>query len=351
MVHTLSGEYDFYIITSDRDLGDQVPYPGIPLDQWTTISPHSSVWYAGTGSMSAASLKKLVHEIQPDVVYFNSMFSKAFTLLPLWTLKRMGFKGRRVLAPRGMLQQGAIRRKSFKKNVFLRLFRLSGLADRILFHATDKQEEQDILGFFPGSNTVVAENIPNVAEGAWAPLSKQPGELRCVFISRIHPKKNLLFLLEILGKIPGKIILDIYGEADDQKYTEICKQAASYLPGEINVRFKGPLLHQQVFNTLAQYHIFALPTLGENFGHAVFEALSAGKPVLISDQTPWKELGKIKAGWDLPLDSREGFEKALLQMLQMDQHEYNEWSKNAWGYAHRFMISFDYLTKYAKLFQ
>ena len=44
---------------------------------------------------------------------------------------------------------------------------------------------------------------------------------------------------------------------------------------------------------IARSDVFLLPTGGENFGHAIFEALSCGVPVLISDQTPWRGLEAI----------------------------------------------------------
>ena len=42
-------------------------------------------------------------------------------------------------------------------------------------------------------------------------------------------------------------------------------------------------------------------TRHENFGHAVVEAWAHGRPVLLSDQTPWRGLAELDLGWDLPL--------------------------------------------------
>ncbi len=54
---------------------------------------------------------------------------------------------------------------------------------------------------------------------------------------------------------------------------------------------------------LSGHDLFFLPTLGENFGHVIYEALSAGLPVLLSDQTPWGQVNAQGAGWCFPLDS------------------------------------------------
>jgi glycosyltransferase involved in cell wall biosynthesis len=90
--------------------------------------------------------------------------------------------------------------------------------------------------------------------------------------------------------------------------------------------------NEQVIQVLQEHHLFVLPTFGENFGHAIFEALLAGKPVLISDKTPWLGLEKKKLGHDLPLESA-GFDRALRFYASMDQAAYDEWSKAAWSYA------------------
>jgi len=105
-----------------------------------------------------------------------------------------------------------------------------------------------------------------------------------------------------------------------------------------------------VHGTMKAYHLFVLPTLGENYGHVIYEALSAGDPVLISDQTPWRGLEKEKAGWDLPLKEKDKFKNALRQAAAWNQEEYDEWSKNAIQLARN---SFDIPRlheKYKKLF-
>jgi glycosyltransferase involved in cell wall biosynthesis len=50
----------------------------------------------------------------------------------------------------------------------------------------------------------------------------------------------------------------------------------------------GDVSPERVNAVFAAYDLFILPTLGENFGHVILEALTAGTPVLTSDQTQWK---------------------------------------------------------------
>jgi glycosyltransferase involved in cell wall biosynthesis len=85
-------------------------------------------------------------------------------------------------------------------------------------------------------------------------------------------------------------------------------------------------------STLQQYHFFYLPTWGENFGHAIAEALNAATPVIISDKTPWQNLHEQHAGWDLPLDSHS-FTTVLQQCLLMDHTSYLAYCNGAYQLA------------------
>jgi len=352
LVRFLSDQYRFYVVCGDRDLGDDQPYKNIPLDQWTTGPSGESVYYTDSRTLSRKLIRFFISELNPQAIYLNSMFSVPFTILPLYVCWQLKNRPLIVLAPRGMLQAGALQLKATRKKIFLQLFRLLGWQRFIRFQATDAQERNDIRQYFPSASVHIAENIPNRLTAPPSPATKESGNLNLVFISRIHPKKNLLFLLQLLKEWPGKaqLTLDIYGDAGDPAYESQCKVLAEQLaPGKC-IHFMGPIENKQVFPTLAAYHAFVLPTRGENFGHAIFEALEAGKPVLISDQTPWQNLEAGNAGWDIPLNQKERYWKALDQLAAMDQATYNHWSANARSLAQQYVEQAGFRTKYQVLF-
>jgi glycosyltransferase involved in cell wall biosynthesis len=101
---------------------------------------------------------------------------------------------------------------------------------------------------------------------------------------------------------------------------------------------------------LLDHHLFALPTAGENFGHSIFEALLAGRPVLISDQTPWLRLEDKHAGWDLPLADPDVFTRAVEQAAAWDQEKFDGWARCSWQYARNFMQNPELQEQYLKLF-
>lgn len=348
MVQNMSESIDFFILTGDRDLGDNNPYPGIETGRWIKGAEQEHIFYVKKSKMGVFFFRQLVADLNPDTIYLNSMYSPRFTLLPLISLISAGLKAKIVIAPRGMLQAGAMQFSTRKKEAILSLLKLSRLSQRIIFHATDDQERLDILKYFPSSKFVQAPNIPTRPAEKPAMIIKIPGELKLIFVSRLHPKKNLDFLLRLLTdwKGGGRIELKIFGSFEDPRYEEKCRELALELPGSIHVSFEGSANHNEVQCRLLENHLFVLPTQGENFGHAIFEALAAGKPVLISDQTPWRDMQSRWAGWDLPLGDKQAYLAALSSMMNADQFTYNRWSEAAWKLARNYYDTADFSTKY-----
>jgi len=84
---------------------------------------------------------------------------------------------------------------------------------------------------------------------------------------------------------------------------------------------------------MGQHDLFFFPTLGENYGHVIMEALMAGCPVLLSDRTPWRNLTAAGVGWDLPLEQPERFSAVLEECIAMDGPTFTEWSDRATAFA------------------
>jgi glycosyltransferase involved in cell wall biosynthesis len=94
--------------------------------------------------------------------------------------------------------------------------------------------------------------------------------------------------------------------------------------------------HEKVAGLFSTNHLFYFPTLGENYGHVICEALAAGCPALISDRTPWRGLERAGAGWDLPLESPERFRAAIQRAVDMTHEELLAAAANARRFARDF---------------
>lgn len=342
-------DFELFVVTSDRDLNDTQPYAGIPANEWVFYKEKVKVFYASPQWLSLSAINKLVQSIKPDVIYLNSMYSRFFALYPL-LLKRAGsIRSKVVLAPRGMLKQSAVQFKSGKKKLFLRLFRLLGMQRDIHFHCTDETEVRDVKKFFGDVNTTLLPNN-HAVQPPLQLVPKETGELNMVFVGRMHPIKNLFFLLEVLAAVKSNVLLTIVAGLEDKVYWEQCRELIEVMPDNITVKMLGEQKHEQVEALLLEHHVMALPTKGENFGHAIFEALAAGRPVIISDQTPWRNLSQYKAGWDLPLTAPQQFVQAIETAAAMDQQTFNEWCKGAWNYCRNYNETSGTKEQYLKLF-
>ncbi len=350
-VHHMQEDYRILVFTSDRDLDAPAAYDNILADSWTKTNSNVHLYYCSPGKLTFKNIRKQIKDLAPEFIYLNSMFSRNFSLLPLLIHRTDRLKSKIILAPRGMLRQTAIRFKSVKKKVFLSLFRMMGFPKKIHFQATDETEVKDIRNFFGREvDITMLSNFPGSAAGQLKAINKEAGQLCMVFIGRIHPIKNLDFLLKALRGITASIELTIIGILEDAAYWERCQAIAKTLPSNIKINYVGEKPGSEIPDWIQKNHILAIPTSGENFGHAIFEALILGRPVLISDQTPWRGLEQHKAGWDLPLDFPEAFTEKINLLAGMSQEEYGILSHHARNFAEAFIKSQDLKAQYLKLF-
>lgn len=335
-VARLSDEFDFRVVTRDHDgKGDTAPYDGIEYGRWNEVG-EGSVLYLRPQDISIGTLDRIIADVSPSVIYLNSFFS-TLTVLTLRLRKKVGpgFP-RTILAPCGELSVGALRTKSLKKRIYIGVSRLLGAYRDILFKASCDAEVSEIRrATGPNATVRVAPDLPAAFEGeAKAPTNeKRKGSARFVFLSRISPKKNLGFLIDALRDFSDSVTLEIYGDTDDEDYLHRCVESASALS---NITFKGPLPHELVNDTLSGYDFFVLPTLGENFGHVVIEALSAGCPAIISDTTPWNALKDAGAGKVLPLEASR-WKSEIKELVEMTPAEHLGLRERAKRFAHLFL--------------
>ena len=83
----------------------------------------------------------------------------------------------------------------------------------------------------------------------------------------------------------------------------------------------------------------------------MLEALSAGRPLLISDRTPWRGLEQEHAGWDLPLERPAGFTEAVDWLCIMGQAEYDQWTQGAFERGARYLADATPVEASMKLFK
>src|SRR5665213_1038771 len=320
---------EYFIFCGDVDLNG-AELENIETNQWTRFNDHTQVWYAGPERLSD-TLVRLVETEKPDIVFIIGLFSWHFNIVPM-----MFCKGpKKILSTRGMLHPGALTQKKWKKKIYLKLFKLLEYDYKVEFHATDEEEGNYIRSYFGETARVkVAGNFPNKI--SFIPVQpKEPGKLKLVSIALISPMKNILKVLEALEKISFDVEYEIYGSVKDEEYWDQCKEQIKKLPGNIKVSYQKEIEPANIKNALEKSHVFILPSKSENFGHAIFEALSAGRPVITSNNTPWNHLRESLAGVNVNIESESELTDSINFFEAMGQEEMEKWSRAAFEYSEK----------------
>lgn len=319
-------DISFSIFCSNADL-DGAINEGVAFDEWVPYNNRTQVWYAS--GQSIVSLRREMRRINPGVLFVIGIYSWYYNLMPL-LVSKVPVK---IISVRGMLHTGALSQKSLKKKIYLAMLKLAGVHRRYAFHATDLTEQGFIHQTFGRQAKVfVAGNIPRVF--AMQPAAeKKAGFLRMVSVALISPMKNIALVLEALKHSKQQIVYTIYGPVKDPVYWQECKALMQQLPANIQVIYQGDTMPAKVAEVLAQQEVFILPSKSENFGHAIVEALSAGKPVITSHHTPFNELEENMAGKNVSVENIGDITASIDFFAAMAVDEFARWNIGANEYA------------------
>ncbi len=271
-----------------------------------------------------------IHEINGvEVVYFNRWTGDHSNFTPglLWTLWKSAksydaihlhswwnlvimpavficlLRGvRPVLSPRGSITKYTFNhQKSLIKRWVHRVFG-KNLMKQCKLHVTSQQEAEDVNAYLKNPRLYL---IPNLLELKPQMVIKNPDldSLHLVYLGRIDPKKNIAFLLDVvLNDFNIPFTLEFIGDGDPT-YVEAMKQKALT---NTSITWSGPVYDDRKWLKLATSDILLLPSINENYGNVILEALSQGTAVLISDNVGLKEyVVENKLGWVATLQAAE----------------------------------------------
>lgn len=362
MVQQLGLEYDFRIITTDRDLGDSTPYAGIDSNRWIQ-SDRAWVYYISPDSLRKLRLVSVVNSVNFDFLYVNSFFNLYFSIVPVFA-RFFGLLSAPniVLAPRGEFSIGAFGIKSWKKVPYTFLVRMLSVYKSFVWHASTNFELDDIYRVMGRSAdniriAYVASDLSSLESVDYSSSMKSSGAidsegsvLRVCFLSRISPMKNLDFAISVLSKVNVPVFFSIYGPKESIDYWSLCEDLLNSLPVNITWLYCGEVKHSDVRSVISKHDLFFVPSRGENYGHVFYEALSAGVPLLVSDRTPWRDLRSIGIGWDISLDQPSDFSDVIESYSQVSNSERSCISRTCIDYAKNKALDKDVLDMNRSLF-
>lgn len=296
-------------------------------------------------------------QAKPDLVHIHGIWNlelhRCVVICRRWNVPY-------VIAPRGMLEPWSLQQKWLKKRIARWLYQDRDLKCAAALHATAESEAEQFrkLGF---KNPVIISpngvNVPKLEIGEKKSALQLKLETptktaarRALFVSRMHPKKGVLELVEAWAKLSS--VSSVYSEVKnwtcelvytingdfEREYESKVKARVNELGLQDQFIFTGALNDDEKWKAYARADLFVLPTYSENFGIVVAEALYAGVPVITTKGTPWYELdgyansqlttqnSKLKCGWWIDIGV-EPLANALSEAMSLSPDELQSMGK------------------------
>jgi glycosyltransferase involved in cell wall biosynthesis len=247
----------------------------------------------GVGRQFRSALKKLVSNVQDVIVHDHAVWLATNHAVARFCNQN---NIQRIVSPRGMLGQWAMGNGRWKKRLAWALYQRIDLANAVGFHATSEQEADEIRSLGFQQPVIVAPNgvdIPNQL-----PARQNLGFRQALFLSRLHPKKGLLQLVQAWksSEMPAEWHLTIAGP-DENGHQQETLNLIKHLGLTDRISFAGPLDDTSKWQAYVNSDLFVLPSFNENFGIVIAEAMAAGLPVITTTGTPWSILDSQNMGW------------------------------------------------------
>ena len=207
---------------------------------------------------------------QFDIVHFHAIWNlEQHRVAAL--CRRLGVPY--VIAPRGMLEPWSLRQGWLKKRIARFLFQDRDLRGAAALHATAASEVGSFRKLGLGNAVIVAPNGVNLPE---TKVERSGGgkRRRALFVSRMHPKKGVLELIEAWRRVQGEswcleLVYTVRNE-EERAYERACRELAD---GDTSIVFTGELDDEAKWTAYGRADLFIQPTYSESFGIVVAEAL------------------------------------------------------------------------------
>lgn len=231
-----------------------------------------------------------------------------------------------VISPHGMLYLNALRRNYWKKWPLIKRWFHKDIHNADALHVMCKEEMEHCRTFgYKGPiavipNPVIVPKIVDSFKGNVQNLKKK----RIGYLGRLHPYKRPNALIEAWAKVgisnKEKDFENwelVFMGSGTPEYEEVLKQKAHNL-GLSNIKFLGQVSGDEKYHLLASLHALCCPSVSENFGMSVAEALICYTPVICTNTAPWELLETKKCGWWCDNDVDTIAEK-ILEAMNLDE--------------------------------
>lgn len=272
----------------------------IPLNQW--------IMYEGVPTLVHSCLDSRIRGVREflfslsfgywliknvstyDMVHIHAIFSFPSTISMLFSrIKGVPYIVRTI----GQLNSWSLNQSALRKIIMMALVERKNLYHAKAIHVTSKYELQDLESLGLGRNCFIlglGVDMPNVCNSKEDGVSDNRAKrVRLLFLSRIHPKKQLELLLSALAILKHDIKeerweLAIAGSGEPS-YIEMLKGKSTDLGIEEHIIWHGHVAGEAKRELFHSSDWFVLPSASENFGISVVEAMASALPVVITENT------------------------------------------------------------------
>lgn len=272
-----------------------------------------------------AQFRDLLNTLKPDVVHVHGCWQVLCSYTIFWA-KALGYHV--VLTTHGMLEPWVIRKNYLKKKLPALLLyqkRSLRLADALV--ATAESEKENLLHLNYNRNvSVVPTGI--VVDG----ILMKTGWQRCktiMFLALLRPNKGADLLIKAVKELETELsgYCVVIAGSGEPAYASSLKRLVHDLKLEKTVVFTGAVYGEDKWRLYREADVFVLPTLHENFGIVVAEALACGTPVITTKGAPWHDLETWGCGWWIER-TVESLADALKEFLMLDETTLERMGRN-----------------------
>lgn len=284
----------------------------------------------------------------PDVIHTYGIWTYHNYIAYKFSLK---YDIPHILAPCGMLYKEGMGKSYFTKKIAWEIFQKRVLQNISCFHAKSDQEISNIFSVFSNLNI---EKIPNPLPSVnQAHLLEEnltfekhiKNKNILLYIGRLVKRKGIKDLISAWDKLMLKKsdwVLLIVGDDENKGFlNDILKQiencnnincinlnSIKNIKNNPNLIITGSLYGDSKAQVYKKSNLFINPSNFENFGMTIAEALNYNLPVIISKNTPWKQVEKLKCGWHLE-ENNLNLYKILNKALKMTKSELKKMGRNS----------------------
>lgn len=219
-----------------------------------------------------------------------------------------------IVSLHGMLDDWAMSQRALRKRIFLAMLARPMLQRVAAAHCASDGEMRQAAPRIPGVPLI---RIPQPIDLGGLPRADPTGaEPAALMLGRLHPVKGAEIAIEAIAKVrhSGRPMRLLMAGTGDPDYVQSLHALSARLGVENAIEWLGQLERSARAEAISRAMCAIAPTMQENFGVALFEALASGLPLVVSDSVDTRaELLESGGALVMPRDA-ESFADGLTSL-------------------------------------